>query len=429
MRSVVTSILLLVACSVGRAYDHPAPTAGDPYEVVIRDHAMFLNELSNRRRVNTFFPNQQSSFYGIQFRYVNSSRGSLTFVRRDLVTVGRIPIVVGRVYDSMSRKDEGFGPGWRLSLAETVSVLADGTLRYIDDSGSETILVRRRGSYAPAVPGPSDFLSLEMRDDQLRLETRGGWTRVFSRRDDQYVLTAIRDAYGNTMRLRHGALGLAHIAAPNGRFVAIERGASGRIQRVYDDQERVLSYTYNERGLLRTVTDFGGNEWRYDYDEFGRLKLAVDPQNVSILEAQSDARHRATSVRVLGSKFDYRYEVGRTTIRDEAGRSTIVAHNRFGTTTSVTSASGFLSQVQLDTRNRVTSLSHNSRPMATLSYREDGQLATLTRFDESGPTRFSYTYDASNRPTEIASSDGLVIALAYNPAGDLVRKQNGVYWH
>jgi len=156
---------LLGYSAILAAYEHSNPTATDPYEYVIRDHAEFLNELSNRRRVNTFFPNEQSAFYGLQFRYVNSSRGNLTFVRRDLVTVGRIPIVAGRVYDSMSRIDEGFGPGWRLSLAETISETAEGMLSYIDDSGAQTVLVRRDSSYVTRVPGPTAIVSAEVKDD------------------------------------------------------------------------------------------------------------------------------------------------------------------------------------------------------------------------------------------------------------------------
>ena len=49
----------------------------DIAERVIRSHATFLNEISDRRRVNSIFPNEQSSLYGVPIRYVNSSRGNL----------------------------------------------------------------------------------------------------------------------------------------------------------------------------------------------------------------------------------------------------------------------------------------------------------------------------------------------------------------
>lgn len=419
---------MLAYCPTVVAYEHSHPCTEDPYECAIRDHATFLNELSNRRRVNTFFPNEQSAFYGVQFRYVNSSRGNLTFVRRDLVTVGRIPIVVGRVYDSMSRTDEGFGLGWRLSLAEAIYEPSEDTLNYIDDSGTQTALVRRGGSYVVRVPGPSDIASVEAMDSGLQLVTRSGWTKYFQRNGGRFLLTAVRDAYGNALVLRYDGRRLARIETQNGRFVAIERDANGRIGRVFDDQGRAVTYSYDESGLLRTATDFGGNEWRYDYDALGRLRLAVDPQNIPILEVQSDARHRANIVRVLGGEHRYRYEDARTTIQDEAGRAAFVLHNSFGIATSITSATGFASEVRLDTQNRVTTLLQGFKPKATLSYGANGLIETLTRFDEGGSVILSYVYDARNRPIEIIGSDGSKITLVYNASGDLVRKQQGDQW-
>ena len=58
----------------------------------------FLNDLSSRRRVTTFFPNQQSPLYGAQDGFLNTTRGNVTFVIRDLVRVAAMPIVVARVY-------------------------------------------------------------------------------------------------------------------------------------------------------------------------------------------------------------------------------------------------------------------------------------------------------------------------------------------
>ena len=55
---------------------------------VIRSHATFLNGSSDRLRLNSILPNEQSLFHGAPIRYLNSSRGNLTFVRRDLVSVG-----------------------------------------------------------------------------------------------------------------------------------------------------------------------------------------------------------------------------------------------------------------------------------------------------------------------------------------------------
>lgn len=60
-----------------------------------------LNDLSSRRRVATLFPNSQSMFQGVQERFVNTSAGNLTFLLRDMVAVGAMPIVAARTYDSL----------------------------------------------------------------------------------------------------------------------------------------------------------------------------------------------------------------------------------------------------------------------------------------------------------------------------------------
>lgn len=82
----------------------------------------YLNEFTERRRLKMYFANEQSIFYGAQVGYVNAGRGNLTFVRRDLVTVGRLPLVAARVYDSSLNTGDDFGKGWHLSAAETINL-------------------------------------------------------------------------------------------------------------------------------------------------------------------------------------------------------------------------------------------------------------------------------------------------------------------
>lgn len=83
----------------------------------------YLNELSARRRLTMVFPNEQSPFYGVQMNHVNVGAGNLTFLARDLVRLDRVPIVFGRVYDSRKRDASDFGPGWKLSVAESMRLV------------------------------------------------------------------------------------------------------------------------------------------------------------------------------------------------------------------------------------------------------------------------------------------------------------------
>lgn len=168
-------------------------------ERVIRSHATFLNEISDRRRVNSIFPNEQSSLHGVPIRYVNSSRGNLTFVRRDLVSVGHLPVVLARIYDSSMRDAKDFGVGWRLAAAETITRQSGGEIIYVDDSGSEIVLMRRGGGYVLRDPTPTDIASIRAEGGNVRISLRSGWSKEFSRLRDSFVLTVVRDAHGNAI--------------------------------------------------------------------------------------------------------------------------------------------------------------------------------------------------------------------------------------
>ena len=53
----------------------------EPFENYARNKAYdYLAEFSERRRLNTFFKNEQSPFYGVQIGYTNVREGNLTFL-------------------------------------------------------------------------------------------------------------------------------------------------------------------------------------------------------------------------------------------------------------------------------------------------------------------------------------------------------------
>ncbi len=377
-RTLFCSFFYVAACPA--LYGQALPEE-DRAERMLRNHAAFLNELSDRRRLNTFFPNEQSAFYGVQVRYVNSSRGNLTFVRRDLVTIGRIPIVLARVYDSSLQSGSDFGPGWRLSLAETITRRSDGTLSYVDDSASELKLVPQGGGYVPAGAGPTDIASVEASGEAMRITHRSGWIKQFISIDGRFRLTAIRDRYGNAVAIRYSGQKLSRIEGQNGRFVAIERDDTGRVRRATDDQRREVSYAYDRRGQLEIVTDLGGYRWRHQYDALGHLQSVIDPRDVTIVEVTFDSKHRARTVQILGVEYRYDYQKGDTLITDEARRVTRVSHNRYGMATTVTNPNGFTTEVVLDQDNRVSALLHNGTPRATLTYDPSGRIDTLNRLE------------------------------------------------
>ncbi len=111
---------------------HPSTVTDESLAV----YADLVKESELRRRVNVLYPNPQSIFDGLQVGYVSVRHGNLTFRRRDIVS-GINPLArIVRVYDSRAQTGRDFGPGWRLSLAEELTV-KDGGLVYADGSGAQ----------------------------------------------------------------------------------------------------------------------------------------------------------------------------------------------------------------------------------------------------------------------------------------------------
>ncbi len=240
-----------------------------------------LNELSARRRINTFFNNEQSIFYGLKKGFVNVGKGNMTFVRRDLVAPGRMPIVIARVYDSNLVDDTmntDFSPGWQLSLAETIAIKDGGTLLYRDDSGV-------MNTFDPATVGfkvnpaqNSDVKAVGFNAQGLiQIDYLTGWSKHFQQFGDLYRLVNIADNNGNQLHLTYTDNRLSGISAANHRQVDIKRDQSGRIIRVTDDSHRAVNYHYDKNALLSRVDDLASHQWRYTYHRNKLLAKVIDP--------------------------------------------------------------------------------------------------------------------------------------------------------
>jgi len=112
MKNIAAVTILLFACAsiTAHAEDIPhSPLIDRVAELSLKR----LNEFSERRRLSTFFVNKQSARLGVQENFVNTTKGNVTFLVRNMVRVAPMPIVAGRVYDSSIESNPDFGPGWK----------------------------------------------------------------------------------------------------------------------------------------------------------------------------------------------------------------------------------------------------------------------------------------------------------------------------
>ncbi len=249
-RVAAAALLLLLCISYSLVSVPPQTASAQGYGGNLEELAPYLHylaEYSQRRRANIYFPNEQSIFYGVQVNFVNVGRGNLTFTRRDLVTIGRMPLVAARVYDSAGSGSMEFGPGWHLSAAERVEV-RDGVATLFSESGSTITFAETGGEFVLSPDFPSDHVRLtRTASGALASHMRTGQTREYELAGKLYRLVRVTDRNGNQVRLTYSG-GLLARMENAGHYVALTRNAAGRVLEARDDQNRRVVYAYDDKG-------------------------------------------------------------------------------------------------------------------------------------------------------------------------------------
>ena len=233
--------------------------------------------------------------------------------------------------------------------------------------------------------------------------------------------------------------GLTNTAWPAAQFEywgagSAAPGALRRTLRVRSDgvnADSMLSYEYDERGLVVRTLDATGDATDYEYNAAGDLTRVLFPPNNDsgqrpIVEYEVDG---------LGRVVARRDPDGLTTAGsfDPAGRQLMVGLMRGGVTLEaetwtydVPSPDGLLSTLVED-QNGVT-LEESRDVWGRIVARKDGQ-GGVTRYSYSGPhlievrdpngNSTTYAYDADGRPVSRTGALGQVEHYGYSPAGNV----------
>lgn len=396
--------------------------ASEQLDPRLRAAADYLNEFGDRRRVQVYFANRQSVFYGARVEMVNVGRGNLTFLRRDLVTAGRLPLVAGRVYDSSLGEGADFGPGWRLSGAETIETLDKGHLLWRDETATAVELAPAGQFYVPVDVEPGQKPEIRrVGASRIEILRRNGISKEFTLLGDRYRLTRVVDRNGNAIDLEYEQDRLARMENESGRFLEFKRDESGRIVSIRDDRSRKVEYRYNQLGLLEEVRDLGGSRWSYQYDAADRLQAAIDPLGHAHLQASYDAGGRVSSLKSRGAFYRYDYSPGRTLVSDGSGRSSLFLQNEAGVTTAVRNFLGVETSLELDPNNRVRKLQRNGAPQGEMSYDGEGRLISLLRYNQGKAQAIDYFYNESGLLERVEGPDGFEF-LRYDGRGNLLER-------
>jgi len=204
---------------------------------------------------------------------------------------------------------------------------------------------------------------------------------------DMHVKNYLSDAYGNLIEVQE-------VDATNAAIyhTYYEWSLAGKLTKITDDLGNIRTFIYNIAGDrivaedLHSTTDMSIGVWTYQYDDFGNMKLSVDPNGVSI-SYDYDALNRLLTEDDLntgGADITYTYD---TSCTNGVGRLCIV-----------TMATGATVNYDYD---QVGNIASDARSMWSNNYTTD------------------YTYDYQNNITNIIYPDSSEVAYSYNAAGQI----------
>ncbi len=213
---------------------------------------------------------------------VNSFTGNLVVQRGDLFLSDRgLDIDMTLTYNSgLSKKDLGHGRGWSSALTMMYEVTPGHVIIRWGDGRKDSFSVA--GSvYTPPV-GVFSTLT-EYVPGKLLLQTKYGLKFFFDDASHKR-LTKIQDLNDNTLVFGDFTPGGVATSITGARYI-LRAGIPLRTAYIADSSHsppRVVSYVYDARGNLKTVTDPAGNITRYYYDSRSRMVKMTDPRGNSV---------------------------------------------------------------------------------------------------------------------------------------------------
>jgi len=218
--------------------------------------------------------------------------GKFFYYHTDLLLPGRIPLKVGRSYDSHCLYNGPFGFSWSFTYNVRVFNLSDGNLLLRRGSNNKQIFTSIGDN---TYEGPAgNYEKIIINDDgTYTLIRKNGYEYQF---DINGCLSAVEDRNGNSVRMIYDPAGKLPIngispfsnitnpiviaydwrlikveeyrlETPTGRFIEFFYNDDGRITQISDSTGRQVLYTYDPEGNgdLLAMQDPEGNVYSYTY--------------------------------------------------------------------------------------------------------------------------------------------------------------------
>lgn len=293
---------------------------------------------------------------------VNLVSGNLSHKSIDATLRSRIPLVIGRFYNSQDVRTGPFGRGWSSYLFSRL-LFKGSDVVFVNSDGAGTRFRKNGNSYVPVNPLVQLSLSLATDTDMWAVSHPKGSTWYY-------------DSTGKIIRLAKACCG---------------HGASDAIE-----------FSYDENGRLKQISNSCGQSFQFQYDSSGRIAKATDS---------------------TGRAVEYSYDVAGNLIsfKDPLGRIAFYDYDAAGFLTQIRCPGGKTSSFSYTDRkvSQITDANgHAHRFEWFINPRK------VVSIDRSGAIR-TYVFDSSSRLTEYIADGNSKKYLASNSVVVGYQDRNG----
>ncbi|MBK3434490.1 RNase A-like domain-containing protein [Pseudomonas sp. CCI1.1] len=350
----------------------------------------------------------------------------------DGVLDGILPFEWTRLYRTSAVDiDCGLGFGWSHALAHRLVVSGDLVV-WTDHENRSTTLPLPTDS-RPAITNSlaEAAIYLGSAPDELVLAQA---SRFYHFRDG--VLVSISDAYDNRLRLcrdRSGRIERLDNGAGRslllryelGRIVAVDyqvHRAKGREPYVWETEQNLVSYAYDEHGRLVCATNAVGESERYRYDDQHVILERQLAGGASFFWAWERAGKAARCVRHWASfsQMDTRYawgDDGHVTVHNADGSQEVYVHDDRARLVQRIDPDGAQHYKSYDAKGRLTVEQDPMGAVTAYQYDDAGRLVALFPGDDE-PT----SYEHDNGFVRVVRRGEAVWKYERNVQGDVIRK-------
>ncbi|MEL6949822.1 MAG: DUF6531 domain-containing protein [Pseudomonadota bacterium] len=380
-----------------------------------------VNEVSSRRQTKKIFHNWQNPYEGVQVGHTNLATGHLTFFVRDAVAIDKMPVVIGRVFDSRVASNGDFGPNWKLSLTESLYVdRRSGQVVFHDATGSSYNLLRGGDGTFRTESGVQIEATLSGR---IATVTSGSLTRRFVLSSDKtYTLREVESSNGGKISLSYRRGRLRSISNERGLVARIARNPTGQISGISGPRIGALSYEYDASGLLIGVSaqvEDDRRTWAFLYNSSRHLEQVIAPDGSTVADFEFDVQGRVTRSNVQGRLFEYSFSGSTTRVTNAIGQTArfeVVSNGDW----TITGFGGLSVTVQFGPTGKPIGLVAPDTELFSFEYDRAGRLSGVNKmFGTQSSTSLVYTDDS--RLTSIERDGTSLASFSYHDSGLLAQ--------